>query len=140
MPRYNSAFTVADVDEIRRQAAEYILDVRAWANARGVSLETIRRIARGDTYRNPEATAQPTGGFAPPLSDQRGPAPTLAEPLPGGPRQLAQPLPASRPTLEPSPEELAASLRRLADASGPPQPREVNHILDELEAKGRAGR
>ena len=136
MPRFSSPFNAADIDEIRRQATERILNVRAWADARGVSLETIRRIARGDTYRNPN-TATPARGFAEPLPG--GPR-RLADPLPGGIRQLAEPLQDTRPSLEPSSDEIAASLRRLADASGPPQPREVNHILDELEAKGRAGR
>lgn len=136
MPRFNSPFNTADIDEIRRQATERILNVRAWADARGVSLETIRRIARGDTYRDP-SSAQPQHGFAQPLPG--GPR-RLAEPLPGGPRLPAQPLPDSRPSLEPTSEELAASLKRLADASGPPQPREVNQLINELTAKARADR
>ena len=129
MPRYNSAFSPADVDEIRRQAFERILDVRAWATARRVSMETVRRVARGDTYRNPE-DAVPAGSLAAPLPSEAGIAP----------RQFAQPLPVSRPSLEPSPEELAASLRRLGEAVAPPKPVEAAGLIDEMIEKGRAAR
>lgn len=48
----NSAFTHAEVRLVRTQSAAGTLDIRKWADAKGVSLETVRRIARRDTYRD----------------------------------------------------------------------------------------
>lgn len=99
MPRDNlGLFSPADIREIRRQAAAGTLAPREWAASRQCGVETIRRIARRETYAH---------------------IPDLPEAL---------------PTAEPSSEALAASLARLTQAAQalPPQPREVNALLDEL--------
>jgi len=111
-------FTPQAVAEIRAQHATRTLDVRAWATAYGVSLETVRRIARGDTYRAPASgpvllpPQQPaaTGPVIPPVGD----------PLVG----------------EPDDQELAASFARLA-ALQREQPPKVEALLDELLQRGR---
>jgi len=117
-----SPFSINDVFEIRRLAALDQLDVRAWANARDVSLETVRRIARGDTYRHIK--------HGPPPAQQDADTP-MPRPKPAGPALAA----------EPDDEEVAASLERLAQATKAiPQPREVDQMLDDLIQKGRDGR
>lgn len=45
-------FSPSDVRLIRAQYARNQLDVRAWADARQCSIETVRRVARRDTYRH----------------------------------------------------------------------------------------
>jgi len=50
--RESADFSPADIRLIRAQAADGLLNVRAWADARKCGLETIRRIARRDTYRD----------------------------------------------------------------------------------------
>lgn len=52
MSRESADFSPADIRLIRSQAADGLLNVRAWADARKCGLETIRRIARRDTYRD----------------------------------------------------------------------------------------
>ena len=107
--------TPQQVLQIRAEFASGTLDTRAWAAALDVSLETIRRIGRGDTYRHvgrvkmPAATSQ-------------------------SPRAPSAP--------EPTEEEIAASLaslqRRLGTApvTGPG----VDSLVDELTRKGRESR
>ena len=112
-------FTPQAVAEIRAQHATRTLDVRAWATAYGVSLETVRRIARGDTYR-PVASG-----------------PVLPPPQPAGLAGLVIP-PTSTPLeAEPDPDEIAASFARLA-ATQAAQPPSAEALLDELLARGRA--
>ena len=106
-------FSPADVRAIRQHYAAGTLDVRAWADSRRCGLETIRRIARRDTYREvPDELGQPANAG-------------------GTPAPLA-------PTNEPSEADLAASLARLTQAAQamPPQRAEVNALLDEL-ARGK---
>lgn len=93
-----SEFSPAEVRRIRAQAAAGSLSVRAWADAKGVSLETVRRIARRDTYRD--------------VPDE--------EPLADGDT--------------PSAADIAASLAKLQQAvnAAPPQPREINDLLDSI--------
>lgn len=55
-----SLFSDVEVLEIRREAALSTLDVRAWANLKRCSLETVRRIARRDTHRHVVERAVPT--------------------------------------------------------------------------------
>ena len=58
-------FTPREVRLIRRQAARNQLNVRAWADLHECSLETVRRIARRETYRH--------------IADLPEPAPTPAD-------------------------------------------------------------
>lgn len=114
MPRDNlGLFSPADVRAIRQHYAAGTLDVRSWADSRKCGLETIRRIARRDTYRE--------------VPDELG-----ASPPPGavGPPAL------SRDPAEPSEDELATSLAKLSQAARelPPQRAEVNALLDQLAA------
>lgn len=52
MPRDNlGLFSLADIRLIRAQSSAGTLSVREWADVKGCGLETIRRIARRDTYR-----------------------------------------------------------------------------------------
>lgn len=114
MPRDNlSLFSPADVRAIRQHYAAGTLNVRAWADSRRCGLETIRRIARRDTYRE--------------VPDELGPPPGAVG-LPALPRDTA----------EPSEAELATSLARLTAAAQalPPQRAEVNALLDDL-ARGK---
>ncbi len=102
------------VAQIRQLHSRGMLNVRAWAQAYGVSLETVRRIARGDTYR-----------------------PSNAEPARGDPQVL---LPAAIPQGgEPDEVALSASFSRLAALQAeaervPP----AQDLLDELMARGKA--
>jgi hypothetical protein len=99
------------VARIRQLHTSGLLNVRAWAQAYNVSLETVRRIARGDTYRD---GAQPAAALAQVIPPQA--------PLEG----------------EPDSDALAASFARLAAAqaaeAGPPP---AQDLLDELMARGR---
>lgn len=100
------------VAQIRQLHSRGMLNVRAWAQAYGVSLETVRRIARGDTYR-----------------------PSHAEPARADPQVL---LPAAMPQAEPDEAALSASFSRLAALQAeaervPP----AQDLLDELMARGK---
>lgn len=101
------------VAQIRSLHSRGMLNVRAWAQAYNVSLETVRRIARGDTYRSGNEPQLPHAQVIPPR-----------EPPQSG---------------EPDAQALAASFARLAAANaaaaGPPV---VQDLLDELMAKGRS--
>jgi hypothetical protein len=89
-----------------------MLNVRAWASAYNVSLETVRRIARGDTYRDGLQPAAPLAQVIPPQ--------------------------AAPPTLEPDEGEIAASFARFVAASEAEAARPVaQDMLDELLERGR---
>ena len=141
----NAQFTALDVAEIRLQYARGTLNVKAWADARGCSIETVRRVARGDTYRQigGQTTHHAWGGLtatsqelAVPLADTPGTPRTFATPL--GP---TQPIPVGEILAnEPTDEEAAASFARLQAALAQPTADEVqreraNALVDELRAK-----
>ena len=109
-------FTPQAVLEIRAQHAARTLDVRAWAETYRVSLETIRRIARGDTYRE----LLPAGAVIPPSQPAHGPV--IAPP-----REVAD---------EPDAAALAASFARLAAAQAA-RPPDAQALLDELQGRTR---
>lgn len=110
-------FTAQAVAEIRAQYAARTLSVRAWAQAYNVSLETIRRIARGDTYRD----------------ESPGVATVLP---PGSGLGAVLPPPATLADGEPDPEALAASFARLQAATADVPPR-AEALLDEMLQRGR---
>lgn len=58
-------FSPSDVRLIRVQYARSQLDVRAWADARQCSIETVRRVARRDTYRHIPDLAEGPGANEP---------------------------------------------------------------------------
>lgn len=121
-------FTPQAVAEIRAQYAARTLNVRAWAQAYNVSLETVRRIARGDTYRDePEARGSALGGAAP--------SPSVLPPGSG----LGPVLPPASVAgdAEPDAEALAASFARLQAATADVPPR-AEALLDEMLQRGRA--
>lgn len=145
-------FSDAEVLEIRHQHARGRLDVRTWADTKLCSIETIRRIARGDTYRHVAGVkAHPSyGGLH--AAGPAGLRPAVGSAVHAPP--LAQSLPAfvppATPTLdalladdEPADDEAAASLLRLQQAlampvPGDPQASAAQSLLDELQ--GRAER
>ena len=100
------------VAQIRSLHSRGMLNVRAWAQAYNVSLETVRRIARGDTYRSGNEPQLPHAQVIPPREPPRE---------------------------EPDAGALAASFARLQAAAlaaeGPPA---AQGLLDELMARGRA--
>lgn len=113
MPRDNlGLFSPADIRLIRQQAAAGTLSTREWAAVRGCGVETIRRIARRETYGQvpDELGSPPPGAVGTPAHPSQGP--------------------------EPSEDELAASLAKLSQAARemPPQRAEVNALLDDLAA------
>lgn len=147
-------FSDAEVLEIRHQHARGRLDVRTWADTKMCSIETIRRIARGDTYRHlagvkahpsygglhaaSPAGLRPAVGRQTPLAHpQTAPASTAA----------AFVAPASLPGLdallagdEPADEEAQASLARLQAALAQPVPGDAQasaavRLLDELQSR-----
>ena len=111
-------FTPQAVLEIRAQHAARTLDVRAWAETYRVSLETIRRIARGDTYRE----LLPAGPVIPPSQPTHGP-------VVAPPPQAAD---------EPDAAALAASFARLAAAQAA-RPPDAQALLDELQGRAQPG-
>ena len=133
-------FTDFDVATIRLEYAKGILDARKWADARKCSPETIRRIARGETYRHVGGqtahhawgglTAAPAAPGAQPPTFQ---APTGLPPLEA---ILAD---------EPGADEAAASLARLQAALAAPNAEQVQaaraaSLLDELQAGAQGSR
>ena len=102
------------VEQIRMLHKRGMLNVRAWAQAYNVSLETVRRIARGDTYR---------GSDLAPLASSAQVIPPAQPPALGG---------------EPDLGDLEASFARLraahAEAQEPPP---AQDLLDEMMARGR---
>lgn len=86
--------TEAQVLEIRRQSDAGTLNVREWAEVLDVSLETVRRIGRRDTYRKLGRSVVRT---LPPIVEEDGPPDAeieaslarlrgLADRLPEGPQ------------------------------------------------------
>lgn len=128
-------FTPAEVAEIRHQQARGRLDVRVWADTKRCSIETVRRIARGDTYRHMGGqTAHPSFGGL------RTTQPVFVPParLPG----LANILPDAE---DPNEDEAAASFARLQASlampvPGDPQASQATTLLDELQALGESQR
>lgn len=110
----NRKATPEQILSIREQADADCLNVRAWADELGCSLETVRRIARRDTNRLVR------GGQAVEGAHSRGSISTRV--------------------LEPTEAEIAASLARLQGAMSPvPQTAQgVNSLLDELTKKGQS--
>lgn len=144
-------FSDAEVLEIRHQHARGRLDVRTWADTKLCSIETIRRIARGDTYRHVAGVkAHPSyGGLH--AAGPAGLRPAVgSQPLQVAPASSAQAFvaPASLPSLDslvedPADDEAAASLLRLQQALAVPVPGDAQasaaqSLLDELQ--GRAER
>ena len=101
--------SVAQIAQIRHEQDMGILNVRDWAYALDCSPETVRKIARRDTYRK-VSTGQDVEG------QHDRPRARLDEPG------------------EPSDEEIAASLARLQQAMGsaPVTGKGVDKLLDEL--------
>lgn len=142
-------FSDAEVLEIRFQQSRGRLDVRTWADSKMCSIETIRRIARGDTYRHLAGVkAHPSyGGLhaaSPrPAVGSAGHVSVPAQALPA----FVPPATPSLGTLlaadEPADDEAQASLARLQAAlaqpvPGDPQASAATRLLDELQ--GRAER
>lgn len=135
-------FTPLDVAEIRLQYARGTLNVRAWADARGCSIETVRRVARGDTYRQVggQTAHHAWGGLTGAVSQglavgQQG---SRAPTVPLGP---TQPIPVGEILAdEPTDEDAAASFARLQAALAAPTADEArrdlaNALVDELRGK-----
>lgn len=100
------------VEQIRKLSRSGMLNVRAWAQAYNVSLETVRRIARGDTYRAGNEPAAPLAQVIPPQ------APPQAEPDEG---------------------EVKASFARFLAASEVAAARPpADDLLDELLERGKS--
>lgn len=142
-------FTPGEVLEIRYQQAQGTLDCRAWADIKLCSVETVRRVARGDTYRHAAGVkAHPSygglQGYASHASPGSGKTHALAASF--VPRETP-PL-ASLPGLpgdEPDEAEAAASLARLQTSLAMPVPGDAQasaavSLLDELQGKGEAAR
>lgn len=139
-------FTPAEVLEIRHQHAHGVLDVRMWADVKLCSIETIRRIARGDTYRHTAGIkAHPVfgglqghspAGLRPAVGRQPALDPTFQPPVTAPLGSLLE---------EPDGDEAAASLARLQASlaepvPGDPQASAAVRLLDELQAAGEAQR
>jgi hypothetical protein len=107
----HSAATVEQILQIRREADEGNINVRAWANALHCSPETIRRIARRDTHRDVGAAQ---GTFV------------------RGQLQL-------RRNDDPTEEDLQASLSKLKEKMtiAPTTRAGVNSLLDQLTQEGK---
>ena len=56
----SGAFSPADIAEIRRQWDDGSISVKAWAEARNCSRETVRKVGRRETYR--QIANPPQGG------------------------------------------------------------------------------
>lgn len=148
-------FTPQEVLEIRHQHAHGVLDVRMWADVKLCSIETIRRVARGDTYRHTAGIkahpvfgglqGQSPAGLRPAVGSQSTHTPAHTPRL--DPSFVA---PTSLPSLadlaeEPDEGEAQASLARLQSAlaepvPGDPQASAATRLLDELQAAGEAQR
>ena len=138
-------FTPGEVLEIRHQQAQGTLDVRAWADVKLCSVETVRRVARGDTYRHAAGVkAHPSyGGLQSPAVRPQATRALAATFVPHDTPSLAT-LP-GLPGEEPGEEEAGASLARLQAALAMPVPGDAQasaavSLLDELQGKGEAAR
>ena len=114
-------FSPADVLAIRAQHREGKLSPQAWADARGCAPETVRRIARGETYRQ---VGREVGGQLP--SQAAGGATSSAAGDPG----------------EPDDEDLAASLARLHASLAKPdleteRVKRAAELLAEIQGKAQ---
>ncbi|HQR20757.1 MAG TPA: hypothetical protein PKV98_07815 [Burkholderiaceae bacterium] len=106
MPRDNlRLFTPADIRLIREQAASGTLSTREWALARGCGVETIRRIARRETYGH--------------ISDAPEPLAAGDEPLPEELAASLARLSAAAQTLPPQRQEIHDILDDLTRKGGP---------------------
>jgi hypothetical protein len=140
-------FTPGEVLEIRHQNAHGQLDVKMWADVKLCSLETIRRIARGETYRHVAGVkAHPQyGGLrgAGPASGQR---PPHGRQSPAASFVAPSELPSLADVAEDAAEaDVAASLARLQASLAMPVPGDTQAsaaatLLGELEAAGREQR
>lgn len=138
-------FSDAEVLTIRFQHSRGRLDVRMWADMKLCSIETVRRIARGDTYRHVAGVkAHPNfGGLAGPTG--QGPAVGSQASLaarfdPPEPAPLANTLGMAD---EPDEAEAAASFARLQASLAMPVPGDeqasrASELLDELQGKASA--
>lgn len=136
-------FTPGEVLEIRHQQAHGTLDVRAWADVKLCSLETVRRVARGDTYRHAQGVkAHPSyGGQQGHANPARAALAAGFNPPPVSPLSAIPGLPGD----EPGEEEAGASFARLQAALAMPVPGDAQasqaaSLLDELQGKGEAAR
>ena len=136
-------FTPGEVLEIRHQQAQGTLDCRAWADVKLCSVETVRRVARGDTYRHAAGVkAHPSyGGLQSPAA--RPPAARALAPSFNPPP--VPPLTDLALADEPDEEEAAASLARLQANLAMPVPGDAQasaavSLLDELQGKGESAR
>jgi len=109
--------TEAQVLQIRQEWRSGNCDTRGWADALGCSLETVRRIGRGDTYRHVSGAD--------------------AGHVPAGQARLASTEPD-----EPTEADIAASLARFRAAlsNAPQTAGGVNSLLDEMQKKGEEQR
>jgi hypothetical protein len=111
--------TPQQIVEIRHLHDQGTLNVRAWAEQLDCGTETIRRIARRETYRSIKS-----GQDAAPRERGQAYHPTSA-PMVG----------------EPTEEEIAASLARMqAVFTSTPTAAEADSLLNELTQKGRDAR
>lgn len=133
-------FTPAEVAEIRHQQARGRLDVRVWADTKRCSIETVRRVARGDTYRHMSGqTAHPSFGGL-----QAGASLPSARPVEFTPPGPLLPIDSILPG-EDEDAEAAASFARLQASlampvPGDPQASQATTLLDELQALGESQR
>lgn len=116
------SLTPEQVLRIRAQRAEGSLRPVKWAKALGVSVETIRRAARGESYGDVEGQPDRESklGMSPP-SQGTGPNAIRLD---------------AEPAAEPSTPDEVAALQRLTAAftQAPPSSREVLNLLDEMAA------
>lgn len=107
---YNAKLTPADVLSIRGRLASGMSTVKQEADRFHVGIETIRRAARGDTYRFVEgrrADDRPIGEEDPPLG------------------------------AEPTPEELARSLARLNGLAAAKADNDPDTLLEQWAGSGK---
>ena len=104
-----SLFSAAEVYQLRREWAARTISVKDWADEKNCSHETIRRIGRGETYRNFTETPEEARVVY---------------------RQAA-------PAAEPSPGELVASMERLREElAQQPTVDKTNALIAELMGRG----
>jgi hypothetical protein len=105
MNRGKPQFSPAEIARIREESDSGVLSPRAWALAKGVSVETVRRVARRETYADGTSRGLPT-----------------ADPHSGPPS-----------TPEPTAGEMAASLEKLNESlSRIPTKGKAERLIDEM--------
>lgn len=139
-------FTDAEVLEIRHQQSRGTLDVRVWADTKMCSIETVRRVARGDTYRHvagvkahPSYGGLHAAGFRPAVGHQSPVVPAAPFIAPASLPDLAE------VADDASEAAIAASFARLQaelalPVPGNPQASAAVSLLDELQAIGESQR